>query len=200
MKIFKNSLFTFILGGIIFSSISVLAVTALNASQISYTDYQNNETTVEAALDNVYSKLNSKIALNTFGTATHTISHGNVISTRTATLTLNKGKYLLYKNSVVGYHTNSTTDYPNVDTLSNISNSISCTNNCVKENIFSLADRIRSTGTIGSTNYYTITSGNYHLFYVEVVEDGTEISGTSTGGGSNSNVQSVDIVAVPINE
>ena len=50
----KTKVFYFILGAIIFSTITAVAVTSINANQVTYTDSSNNEITVESALDNLY--------------------------------------------------------------------------------------------------------------------------------------------------
>ena len=51
-KIFKNNLFTFIIGGIIFGTIGVGATALYNANQVSY-----NDGNVKDALDELYSNL-----------------------------------------------------------------------------------------------------------------------------------------------
>ena len=55
MKIIKNPILTFIIGGILFSSITVFAVNTISADKITYTDKNNNETTVDLVLDDLYS-------------------------------------------------------------------------------------------------------------------------------------------------
>ena len=56
MKILKNRLFIFILGGILFSSITAIAVTTISADKITYTDKNNVERTVDVVLDDLYDK------------------------------------------------------------------------------------------------------------------------------------------------
>ena len=58
----KKNIFAFILGGIVFSSIAVIAVTQINANNVTYTDSSNNETTVEAALNDLYTTQTTTLA------------------------------------------------------------------------------------------------------------------------------------------
>ena len=60
MKILKNPILTFIIGGILFSSITVFAVTTISADKITYTDKNNVERTVDKVLDDLYDKANSE--------------------------------------------------------------------------------------------------------------------------------------------
>ena len=91
MKIFKNRLFIFILGGIFFSSIAVFAVTTISADKVTYTDKNNVERTVDKVLDELYSNLDGKI-----GTTYYSSSYGNQrLQTMSNSIQLPKaGKYL----------------------------------------------------------------------------------------------------------
>ena len=60
MKILKSKIFQIILIAIIFTSIGVIAENAINASQITYTNTNNQETTVDAALNDLYTQMNGK--------------------------------------------------------------------------------------------------------------------------------------------
>lgn len=59
MKIIKNPILTFIIGGILFSSIAVFAVTTISADKITYTDKNNVERTVDTVLDDLYTTQNT---------------------------------------------------------------------------------------------------------------------------------------------
>lgn len=61
MKILKNRLFIFVLGGIFFSSIAVFAVTTISADKITYTDKNNVERTVDTVLDDLYTTQNTTV-------------------------------------------------------------------------------------------------------------------------------------------
>lgn len=61
MKILKNRLFIFILGGIIFSSITAFAVTTISADKITYTGKNNVERSVDKVLDDLYTTANDLI-------------------------------------------------------------------------------------------------------------------------------------------
>ena len=67
-KIFKNSLFTFILGAVVFGCLTVYGASAFFASQLMYTPQSGTEPiTVQAALDQLNSIANSGIKPATFG-------------------------------------------------------------------------------------------------------------------------------------
>jgi len=59
MKIIKNPILTFIIGGILFSSIAVFAVNTISADKITYTDKNNVERTVDKVLDDLYTLKNT---------------------------------------------------------------------------------------------------------------------------------------------
>ena len=84
--------------------------------------------------------------------------------------------------------------------MTNTPESITCTKNCIKNNIYSYENRIKSTGKI-SSSYYSVVYAVQHLFYVEVVEDGTEVTGTITANSNNEYaINYTNIVAIPINK
>ena len=56
MKITKSNIAYFLIGAIIFSSITALAVTEINANQITYTDKNNQTKSIDAVLDDLYTK------------------------------------------------------------------------------------------------------------------------------------------------
>ena len=91
MKILKNRLFIFILGGIFFSSIAVFAVTTISADKITYTDKNNVERTVDVVLDDLYDKANSErvatqVATLTTQGATYTMQNdGYIVGTAQST-------------------------------------------------------------------------------------------------------------------
>ncbi len=60
-KIFKNKIFIFILGGLLFSTVSVCAVTYFPSNQVTYDNSSSklNSTNVQGALDELYTKCKS---------------------------------------------------------------------------------------------------------------------------------------------
>lgn len=59
MRLLKNRIFIFILGGIFFSSITALAVSSISAHEITYTNQNNIETPVDEVLDDLYTIANT---------------------------------------------------------------------------------------------------------------------------------------------
>ena len=106
MKILKNRLFIFILGGILFSSITAFAVNTISASQITYTDKNNVEKTVDVVLDDLYDKANSQktatqVATLTTQGATYTMQNdGYIIGTASSS---NGKNAILYFNDNSNY-------------------------------------------------------------------------------------------------
>ena len=195
----KTKLFYFILGAIIFSSITAIAITGINAREVSYTDSSNNETNVKSALDNVYANLNTKMALNSFGTPIYNTNQGDM-QTRTSSITLNRGKYLIIKATALGSYTSTTSSQQTITNMTNTPGAISCTNNCVIRNIFSYNNKVTSSGKYDSA-IYTFTNNIQHLFYVEIVEDQTTVSGSYTVNTTSTQATVyVNMIAVPINE
>ena len=56
MKILKNRFFIFILGGILFSSITAFAVTTISADKVTYTKSDGTVTNVNNVLDDLYNR------------------------------------------------------------------------------------------------------------------------------------------------
>lgn len=69
-KLFKNPIFTFILGAVLFGTIGVYASSILNAEDVVY-----NDTNVKTALDELYTKVNNPnlvpVLTEKLGTATY---------------------------------------------------------------------------------------------------------------------------------
>ena len=92
MKILKNRLFIFILGGILFSSIAVFAVTTISADKITYTDKNNVERTVDTVLDDLYSKANGSFSPELLWTNPNPASS---FEEQTISLDLSEYKYII---------------------------------------------------------------------------------------------------------
>ena len=61
-KVFKNPIFTFLLGAIIFAAVGVTATTLLNGSDIQYTGNKvEGAQNIQQAIDTLYDKANSSI-------------------------------------------------------------------------------------------------------------------------------------------
>ncbi len=162
--------------GILVSSIGVYAITA---SEIDYKD-----TKLDQALNNIYSNLDSKIVLNTFGTpqvdellTTTASTSGNV------NVSLTKGKYLM----LVSYNRAwvSTSKY---NESFGSSRNVTCqSNNCVITNL--TAKAYNKSGTTKRDTIYVVTQTKAELYYIDVKEDNDTIVLPYTSGGSlNSSV------------
>lgn len=193
-RILKNPVFTFILGAIIFSTISVLAVTGINASQISYIDSNNNETTVDLVLDDLYSRANKVYTSSDITAAT---DQGDGQSTRTQSITLNKGKYIITANGALGWpSTGSTSKSINAST-----GNISCTNNCTIRVIYGHYNEPHSSNPSTSNNTYNTIGIHTYTYYVVVTADNTSVTVQQTTSHNNPSIlaQVVQITAIKLN-
>ena len=199
MKIFKNPIFTFIIGAIIFSSITAIAVTQINANQVSYTDSNNREIKLDKALDEVYANLGTKMAINTFGTALINSSYGDRIANRTASQQLPKGKYIVVDLKGINFQSNvhptNVGEAPSDINYKNLSCSNS--NSCVISLITSYYGLIRATEL--SNSYYDHNVYFAYVYYVEVVDNTTTISSYINDGVTTFNPEYDTIIAIPIN-
>ena len=104
-KFIKNNLKTvtaFIIGGVIFGG-ATLVLAAIGASQVTYTN--NGQTTVQGALDTLYTRASKWVNPNDMGTPTNYIFDGPNKPTTTSSTTPPSGKnvYLgLYADSQYG--------------------------------------------------------------------------------------------------
>ncbi len=190
-KILKSRLFTFILGGIVFGTIGVFA-SNIFASQVTY-----NDTTVDLALDNVYTNLNTKMAMNTFGTSQYAYSQGNFIANRTVTLSnLSKGKYILISTISSAYSTSSNPEELHTEFTAN---NLGCTSgNCVLHYINGFQNRKSATGEVKS-GYKINNYIGYNFYYLEVLEDTDTVTYMfNDTSASNSNVRILTLAATPI--
>lgn len=201
MKFINNNLkvvIAFVLG-LIISGIGVYAIT-INSTQIVYVDGNNNETTVKAALDNVYNNLDTKMMLNTFGTTQYASSQGDRIANRTATKEITKGKYIVVDNKAYNWMAENAT-WP-AEQGSNITNTrynnLSCTSgNCVINHIGRYYNRVLPS-TKYLNLYHQIASFTY-VYYVEIKENTDTISAYVNDGANSSLSQTETLIIIPIN-
>ena len=126
-NIIKSRVFTFILGAIIFGSIGVYAATQYNASQITYN--KNGKATVEAALNDLYTKNNNKLTL------VHDLSDNSTESivrksteTRTFSVEANQIYYIFCEYYMTGYSDNRIVSSENISMSFAPSNSVQVLN------------------------------------------------------------------------
>lgn len=178
----------FVLGLII----SAVGVYAINANNITY-----NDTTLDKALDEVYANLDTKKVLNSFGTVQYGTSQGTAKNSRTASLELSKGKYIVATNSILTW--NDKTSYTSSHGLYTDPWNIYCTSaNCIVRRLSSYHNQPKATEAVGG--YYSITSAVTSLYYLEVNNDNDTIKLTGSAGSDyNSGVHAVTLEALPIN-
>ena len=208
MKKYIKFILGFIVGGIICTSIGVYATITYTASQIKYTKSNNQEVTLDSALNELYTNIDSVSDLQSqlnawnnktfnFGTPSYNTSQGTYIPTRTASVSVSKGKYLIVKNETTGWNMpSSSTSYSASHGVS--TKTIACqSNNC---NIRQLTGYYNQpiTGEFGS--YKFIVSNAYNLFIVDINNDSDVITSSMGNGSStyNDRVQYATLSAIPI--
>ena len=193
MKVLKSRLFIFILSGILFSAISVIAVTSINANQISYTK-DGTETTVDDALNNLYTLANKSI---TFGTPIYSENNynDNQLETKTVTHSLNKGKYLVLVNYAFANHTTVVADISSNNTTAN---TLSCaSSNCGIQRLSTTYND--GTATNMNSNTYIQLRSITTQYYVTIRENVDTISTSrTTYGDRDFNRMIIEISAIPI--
>lgn len=198
----KKTIITVIITAVICINGTALAVSGINANQVSYTDINNQETTVNLALDNLYNNLDSRIIMNTFGEAQYATSYGDRIANRTATINLNKGKYLLIDTKAFDFYATGT-NYPSAYENANNSGlnykNLSCSSsNCTINYLGGYYNRVRSSSS--SNLGYQHVVGFTITYYVEIKENNDTISAYINDGVTTYNGEYETLIAIPINE
>ena len=182
----KKNIVFFMLVAIMFTSIGVYAGTRISAADIDY-----NDTTVEAAINDLYLEAYKNI---TFATSLYNQSQGEKIANRSTSLTLSNGDYIVIALSNFGSAATSKNTSVAASTQT-----ISCNNGCTKQKIAGRDYKGFAKDMINSTSYL-----NGHLdisvFYVKV----NSASDTITSVSSNANYsntklgETVALQAIPI--
>ena len=185
-KVLKSRIFSFILGGLVFGSISAYATTQIFASQVTY-----ENTTVDQALNELYAKSNKEY---TSSDVTYSTKQGNAETEKTTSIQLNKGRYIIFASSAFGWPSTSSTSKDLIAT----SHNISCTKNCSKSLIYGWYNEPHSTQEYN--NRYETIGMQTRAFYVTVIEDGTTVTVTATTNYPDLNTisQAVQIGAVKL--
>ena len=194
-----KKIFIFVLGIVVAGSIGVYAGSRINADQITYLDKNNNEITVDTALNDLYDKADKNV---TFGTVTQKSSQGIRTASRSSSLTLNKGKYIVtYTMSYAANNATSggVTDAQDVNDEGGGTFTFTCNNGCVKQKLsrrrMAAAATTSVAGTSGFIQMYTAVAS----YYVTVTNDNTIVSATLTHTENAKYPASTYINAVPIN-
>ena len=173
-KVFKNPIFMFILGAVVFGSIGVFA------SQIAASNITYNNTTVDLALNDLYSRVGTSFGIddNYFVAA-----YGSQSSSRTVTRTLSTGKYILSLTDGRGTKYSISSANESSDAIS-LSCDKTCTINKIDEHM------VRSS----QSGYYDI----YHAIYVvDILSDDTvitQVSTSSSDDGANAQAMTMQII------
>lgn len=186
-NLIKNPLLSFILGSIIFGGLGSVVAYNLKANQITYTpkDTTWNVNNVEDAINDLKSNWEPL-----FGSAIYNSSAGDMITTRTTSLDLAKGKYLV----IINYAQAWPGELAEVAKESDLS--LTCkNNNCEYKRLTGYYNGGHATGKSGTIyiSMYTI----YNLFYVNVKENDT-ISFSYVEKDYSNVRQHLQISAVPI--
>lgn len=191
MKNMKTIL-AIVITAVVCTTIGVIAGN-INANQVTYTK-DNTDISVSSALDNLYSNLETKMAINAFGNALISSSYGDRIANRTTSQQLNKGKYIVidYKGfdySAPGYPTSAThVNWIGYRTLKCSSNN--CTLNLLADYMHSIKASLNNDHVVGYIDVY----------FLEVVDDSDTISAYINDGAIGSDAQYESIIVIPINE
>lgn len=153
----------------IISTIStVIADSIINSNKVTY-----NDTTLDRALDSVYSNLNTITGINNFGTVSYATSQGTPQKTRTLTKEITKGKYIILTIANEGW--DDPGSYAATSEVSNIKK-LSCeSNNCDIRVITGYHNQPKATGAI-TTYYKTMMYTTVTAYYVDIKEDTDIIS------------------------
>ena len=194
-KIFKKSnIFSFIFGLIVMACIGV--VYAINADQIEY-----GTGTLEDALDELYSKSDEKIIMNTFGETQYSASYGNATTSQTGSLTLDKGKYLIVVGKGDAYNASASTGTTG-KSLSDVV--IDCSDNCSSITaLYGYYNIVKGTSSaVTTTTTFSSAFAYSYLYYIEVLNDNSVITATHNYAGTvekNRVGSYIVLAAVPIN-
>ena len=156
MKNKINVILAFILG-LLISGIGVYAITQINASQVTYTDGNNHEITVETALNTLYSNLGGRLG-QTY--SSFNFGHERLENMSTTIQNLPSGKYLC--TSIFSTSTRGDQNYANSGNTSSLQvNGCSSTKNIKKSfNAYGGANSI--------SNGYNIISKETYIFECDI--------------------------------
>ena len=182
-KYIKVSIISFILGAIIFGSVGVLA------SQIFARDIKYNDTNVESALNDLYSKANKEI---TFGTAEYSNNNSDNVGNKSTSLNLSKGKYII--NVIVGI---GSLNDASLNLANNVTLPLNCTN-CTTQKI-SGKEYVYTASGIFYDGQHTFAITSNTMYYVEVTADNETITYSRTDSPNSIISNIIALQAVPIN-
>lgn len=179
----KKNIILVLITAIICISGTVLA-TNISADQIQY----DENTTVKDKLDDLYDKANREPQ---FGTALYSNSSGDQLASRTGSLNLTKGKYIVLVGLVSAY-LQSTTESK---TISGVP--LTCSNDCTTQKISSYGVAQTSSAKSADSNYSKL-GVQTSIYYVKLNSNSGTVSYTYNTDAYNTVANSIIIHAIPI--
>jgi len=189
MKILNNKIFYFLLG-ILVSGIIVYAETRIQASQIEY-----NNTTVESALNGLYSINNQDLIDRIDSTISYNATYGSKANGTNTSLNLSAGNYIIVG---IDEYTSPITTYADGGQGSTSSSAIEITTTSgTCEKISSKFTRSVPTNTFDSTSKYLRNFMFVFTWKCKLSQAATvTITDTSQGTNDNTNYGSISIQAI----
>ena len=190
----KKYIFGLLSGIVIASVLNVYATIYYDASQINY-----KNTTLDHAIDDLYDRADRDIS---FGNVSIASSGGEKLATgvRTATLNINKGKYLVSITTALGASV--TSEYLRYGSYSSQDldgyGDLTCNNNC---SIVSIGGGYAE--GCGNTSTRSLTEGIIAYYYVTITSDNTTLNGVNSTwarSANNSYAEAIMISAIPISK
>lgn len=189
MKILKNPIFIFILGIVIATCLGVYAGTKISASNITYIDQNNNEKTVDVVLNELYSLANVPFSYTAISPNS---SQGARIASRSTSVTLNKGKYIL-----ATFGSLNTFNTSEINTTSASYNALISCSNCTHNLISSR--QIQSSASKARNSSYETINNSVNLFYVDIEQDNTVVTASENSTDNDTATSQITILGFKVN-
>jgi len=197
-KIFKNRLFCFLLGAILFSSVAVYATSTLLSKNVTFTPENSdwNVSNVEDALNDLYENSNNSVV--TFDNIYTNHKFGTIVDSVSLSLDLEAGNYICESNASVAYtgpdasETLVSSDW-DVITISGAENY-----NTIDYKIYSNSGASKATDLSSSSNGYLITYDATEIFTCSG-DESFSITQTADFGWTNSScpiIMNIKCVAI----
>lgn len=179
-KILTSKIFLVIVTAIICTSIGVYAGSQLNASDIKYIDSNDNETTVDVALNNLYTRANTPIADLINYASKNQLYAGARTAGIVKTIGLDKGDYFVI--STMGHAWSTSTSESSTTGVSSDNANFSVTNGtCTRIT----GHYVRPFSTAASNSKYQATTIHTNIFKCHMTANGTVKYTTNSGDYTN---------------
>ena len=174
---------------------TVIADSIINSNNVIYTG-RNNNTTVDVALNNIYSNINTVTGINSIGTVTYESVQGTPQTRRDLTKELTKGKYIIVTNNNEAWADNGA--YPETYGLAD-ENTLSCASeNCDIRKIGGYHNQPKAT-TDEPSNHRIMMTDSIVAYYVEIKENVDTLSTYASSAATyTTGAQSLLLYVIPI--